>query len=352
MTQRVPSPTEWLRSQRQQAAAAVAPQAPVCNGEDAVDSRVERFLQEHGVKYAPKTQIPMDLIDEKASLQNQARDVPIVPESVDRFTASLRKGEYLPPIVVFPSGNRVVIVDGNNRYASHKKYGSRFIPGFVISEDTPSETIQLLTVAANNGHGVTPDLAWRKRQAAYLVSVGFTTEKACEAAGITKTQLADFQALSRADARAKAMKITGWEDLPATARIHVGRIPLDSVFFQAARCAIDTGLDSEGARLMLKEIKAIGSENEQIHFVAALSESRKAEAKARAATGRANRVSSPKQSLFTALGKIMNVDPAELARQTLTDMDRQLLIRRIDSAGEKLIELQIALNEGQASATA
>src|SRR4051812_32649496 len=179
---KAPSPGDWLRSQKGKASSAATPAPPACNGEDAVDSQVERFLQEHGVKYAPKTQIPIGLIDEKQSLANQARDVPIVPESVERFTASLRKGEYLPPVVVFPNGNRVVIVDGNNRFASHKKAGSQFVPGFVIDENTPSETIALLTVAANNGHGVTPDLKWRKRQAVHLVSVGFNADKACAAA--------------------------------------------------------------------------------------------------------------------------------------------------------------------------
>lgn len=343
--------TDWLRSQRAKAAAADRPEPPACHNEEAVDSQVERFLQEHRVRYAPKAQIPIDLVDEKTSQQNQARDVPIVPESVERFTASLRKGEYLPPIIVFPSGNRVVIVDGNNRFVSHRKAGSRFVPGYVIAEDTPSETIALLTVAANNGHGVTPDIAWRKRQAAHLVSVGFTAEQACEAAGVSKTQLSDFQALTRADAKAKSLKLTtGWLDLATTTRIAIGRIPNDPVFYQAARAAIDIGLDSDTAKLMLREVKARGSENEQIAYIASFAEQRKLEAKAKEATGATGRVSSAKQSLITAIGKLMHMDPAELARQTLTDLDRQELIRRIDQAGEKLIELQIALSKARVEA--
>lgn len=333
--------------QRGAASSAAAPKSPTCNGEDAADSQVERFLQLHGVKYAPKSQIPIDLVDEKSSLQNQARDVPIVPESVDRFTASLRKGEYLPPIVVFPSGTRVTIVDGNNRFAAHKKAGSRFVPGFVIAEDTPSETIVLLTVAANNGHGVTPDLKWRKRQASHLVSVGFTADKACEAAGITKSQLGDFQSLQRADARAKQMGVTGtgWLNLADATKMALGRMSLDSVFYQAARCAIDTSMDSDTARVMLRDIKATGSENDQIALIGKISDTRKLEAKTKAATGSTNRISSAKQSFITAVGKLMHIDPAELARQTLTDHDRALLIKRADEAGEKLIELQIALGD-------
>lgn len=351
MTKPPASGTDWLRQQRMKAAGAVTPTPPACNNEDAIDSQVERFLQLNGVKYAPKSMIPIAMFDEKASLANQARDVPIVPESVERFTASLRAGEYLPPVIVFPQGNKVVTVDGNNRYASHKRHGSQFVPGFVIDEATPSETIALLTVAANVGHGVTPDLNWRKRQAAHLVSVGFTSDRACSAAGVTKAQLGDFQALTRADARARSLKIqTGWLELPQASRINLGRIALDSVFFQAARCAIDTAMQTEDTRILLKDIKSLGSESEQVAMIAKVSEERKLEAKTKAATGATGRVSSPKQSLFTSLGKIMKIDPAELARQVLTDLDRAELTRRLDKAGEKLIELQIAMNDAKVQA--
>jgi len=278
--------TDWLRQHRNAAAAATTPSAPVCSGEDAIDSQVERFLQQHGVKYAPKTLIPIGLIDEKSSHGNQARDVPLVPESVERFAVSIRKGEYLPPIIVFPNGNRVTIVDGNNRHAGHKKAGSHTVPGFVIAEDTPSETIVLLTVAANNGHGVTPDLKWRKRQAVHLTSLGFTADKACEAAGITKAQLTDFKGLLYADARAKQHRIpVAWNDLPETSRLALGRIPLDGVFILSAHLVIDTGLDSKGTQELLRNIKACSSESEQVTFIAKLSEERKAAARARSATG-------------------------------------------------------------------
>lgn len=340
--------TDWLKQQRATASAAATPAPPACNGEDAVDSRVERFLQEHGVKYAPKSQIPIDMVDEKSSLANQARDVPILPESVDRYAGSLRKGEYLPPIVVFPNGNRVTIVDGNNRFAAHKKAGSRFVPGFVIDENTPSETIALLTVAANNDHGVTPDSRWRKRQASHLVSIGFTVEQASNAAGITKAQLNDFQALTRADARAKFLRVTtGWNELSETGRTALGRIHMDSVFYQAARVAIETKMDADTCKALLRDVKAIGSENDQIAHITNVSEQRRLEAKAAAATGANNRMSSPKQAIVTALGKIMHCDPAELARNILTDTDRQLLLRRIDDAVDKLAELQGALSDAQ-----
>lgn len=324
--------------------------APVCNNTEALDSQVERFLQQHGVKYAPKSQIPIGMFDEKASLGNQARDVPLIPESVERFSLSLKKGEYLPPVIVFPSGNKVVTIDGNNRYAGHKRAGSQFVPGFVIAEDTPSETILLLTVAANNGHGVTPDPSWRLKQAAHLVEVGHTADKACEAAGVTKSQLGDYQAQKRADKRAANMKIHGFADLANTSRATLGRIQLDPVFYQAARVAIDTGMTAEDVRFLYRDVKGLGTQDEQIQHIVKVGAERKLEEKARKATGGGGRLASPYQSLLSSLGKIQALDSAAVARQILTDMDRAELNRRLDQAGEKLIEIQIAIQSANAEA--
>lgn len=339
----VRSGTDWLRSQRAKSAGASQPTLPPCNIQDTQDSLVERWLQQHGVKYAPKTMIPLLMIDEKSSLGNQARDVPLVEDSVIRFTVSLRKGEYLPPIVVYPSGNKVVIVDGNNRHAAHKRFGSTAVPGFVIDENTPSETIALLTVAANNGHGVTPSVAWRLRQAAHLVQVGFAVERAVDAAGVTKSQLNDYLAVQRADAKAKQMKIQGFADLANTVRRDLCRLTLDSVFYQAARTTIDTAMTTDEVRTMVRDVKALTSESEQILHITKIADARKLEEKSRKATGRGGRMSSPYNSLLSSIGKIMVVDGAAVARQILTDFDRRELIRRLDGVGLKLIELQTAL---------
>lgn len=351
MTTAPKSGTDWLRTQRARAAGAI-PVAPACDTTEAIDSQVERFLQDHGVKYAPKTQIPIGAIDEKSSLSNQARDVPLVPESVDRFAQSIKKGEYLPPVIVFPSGNKVTIVDGNNRYAGHKKAGSQFLPGYVIDENTPSATILLLTVAANNGHGVTPDLTWRVRQAAHLVGVGFTVEQAVLAAGVTKSQLGDYQATQRADARAKSLKIHGFGDLANASRAALGRLPGDPVFYQAARVAIDTGMTSEDVRHLYRDVRALPNEDAQIQHIAKVSAERKLEAQTKKATGGRGRLASPYQSLLSSLGKIQAVDSAAVARQVLTDIDRRELNRRLDQAGEKLIEIQIAIQKAVEEASA
>lgn len=340
------SGTEWLRRQKAQASSATPAPAPACANEEAIDSKVERFLQEHGVKYAPKTMIPIELIDETASRNNQARDVPIVPDAVERYAASLRRGDYLPPVLVFPTGNRVTLVDGNNRHASHKKVGNRELPGYVIDPATPSETIRLLTVAANRDNAESVPLRWRKIQAAGLLGIGHSQDEACAAAGITKTQLSEFLALTRADARAKkdGTRVNGFSELPETTRVALGRIVLDEAFRQAARLAVEYQIDAETAKRLNRECRQLASEGEQLTFIASVAEELR---QARALLGDKGKkrpaVSSPKNAYVSAAGKMLNVSTADLVRQTLTEHDRDALVRWCELTASKAVEVQIAL---------
>lgn len=339
------SGTDWLRQQRSAADAATSPAEPTCNGIDALDSRVERFLQLHSVKYAKKTMIPIEMIDEKSSLDNQAREVPIVPDAVERYATSLRRGDYLPPLIVRPVGNKVSIVDGNNRHGAHKRVGNRFIPGFVIAADTPSEVIRLLTVAANRENAEAVPVRWRKVQAVDLLGLGYSQEQACEAAGITKSQLGDFLALDRADARAKQFHVAGFQSLSETARIALGRIPGDPVFDQLARAAVEFEIDADTAKRVLRDVKALGSEGEQVTYAVAFVNEQRAKRVAEGGKGGKARpsVSSPKNAFVSAAGKILNVSTLDLVRQTLTEHDRDGLVRWAELVGEKMVEVQIAL---------
>jgi hypothetical protein len=324
-------------------AAASTPATPKVGVEEAEDSKTERWLQRYGVKYAPKTKLALGLIDEKRSRGNQARDKAIVPELVERYSLALKHGEYLGAIVVYVDGNRAVIIDGNNREAAHRKNGEQFIWAYVVDSATPSETIHRLTVSANVRHGGTPDSRWRIKQAAFLVSIGVAQDDAARDAEVSVSQLRDYQAALRAEARAKGMKIHDFEKQSLTAKKDLGRLTNDPVFYQAAHAAIETGMTAEEVRTFVRDVKALKSDNEQIAHIVAVAERRKLERRENERPGKKARVSSPKTSLVTSLGKIQAIDPADLARQALTDLDRQLLIHRIEEGGEKLIELQVAL---------
>lgn len=335
------SGTDWLKAQ----AKLITEGSDLeVSEEEAAAIEVEAWLQRHGVEYAPPTQIPMSLIDEKRSRSNQARRDAIVPDSVERYAASLRAGAVFPPVVVFPSGGKLVIIDGNNRQAAHRKVNRGSISGIVIAEDTPSELIQLLTVEANASHGLTPDVSWRLQQAFHLVSIGFTDPQAAEACAITVPQLKTARFAYEADQRARALKVSGFSSLPATSKQAIGTLKDEAVFFQAAKVAVSTAMSGDEVREMIRQVKTQTSEAARIAVIGEIANERGIQAATKKVMGKsAARVSSPKHDLVSSIGKLVRVDEAALVRQIVTQKDRDLILVRIKKLGEKLQALQVAV---------
>lgn len=336
--------TDWLR--RQTARVGEQP-APAISTQDAMDAMVEEWLQSHGVEYARPSDIPMGLIDEKKSRLNQARRDALVEDSVARFAASYKSDKPLPPIVCFINGGRLVIVDGNNRQAGAKKAGRDAIRGIALAEDTPSELIQLLTVEANAHHGVTPDLTWRLQQAFQLVSLGFSDPLAAQAASVTVPQIQTARRVREADGTAKALKIAGFTDLPAYGRQALAVLSKDQpVFYQAAKVAVSTNMTIEEIKEMVRGVRKQSSESAKIAYIGEIAEQRGIEQATRKVAGRAlNRLHSPKQSLVTAIGKLVNLDEAALVRNITTAHERDLVMARLKALEDKLLTLQVAVDQ-------
>lgn len=334
--------TDWLRHQVKKVSEGEV--LPVSE-QRAAAIEVEAWLQRHGVAYAPPTQIPMSLIDERRSRANQARRDAIVNDSVDRFANAMRAGSAFPPIVAYTSGGRLVIIDGNNRQAAAKKAGKETVLGIIVAAETPSELIQRLTVEANAHHGVTPELSWRLLQAFHLCSLGFTDAQAAESAAVTVNDIRKARQIQEAEQRARAMKINGFSDLPASAKQALGVLKDEAVFYQGAKVAIDTGMTIDEIRDLIRTVKTMPSEGARIEHIGAVAKERGIEAATKKVLGKAiNRVSSPKQALVTGIGKVLAVDSAALVRQIVTTHDRDEVNRRIKLLEEKVLELQVAMD--------
>lgn len=336
------SGTDWLR--RQTKRIGDGEELPV-SAADAYQVEVESWLQSRGVQYAPPSAIPMSLIDVKRSRQNQARKDPIVPDSVDRFSAALRNGAKFPPIVVYPLGGKLIIIDGNNRHASHLRVGADTIYGIVISEETPSELIQLLTVEANASHGVTPELSWRQHQAFHLVSLGFDDQSAAEAAGLGVQQLRLARAIQAADQRARVLKINGFGSLAQMTRQALGTLRDEAVFCKAAKLAVDTAMTIDEVRDLTRVVKTLPSETARVEYIARVAKERGITRAARKAAGKVipQRVSSPRHRLMTGIGKVIAVDETDLVRSVVTVADRDELITRLRELREKLTRMELAV---------
>ncbi len=339
------SGTDWLRHQ----AAQTAPgSAPTVDTVAAVSLQAEQWLQKRGVKYAPPTLIPMDLIDERRSRNNQARRDPIVTDSVERFAAAMKSGEAaFPPIVVYPVSGRLTIVDGNNRQAAARRAGKDEILGIVIDEKTSSELIQLLTVEANAHHGVTPELSWRINQAFHLCDLGFSDTAAAEAAAISLTQLKGARAVREADARAKALKVMGFSNLVPTARGALNVIKDEPVFEAACQAAIDSNMTIDEVRNMIRDTKNLPSEQARLDHIAEIVKEREQEASIRnpgaRGRGKGGHLASARQGLAAGIGKILAVDTLQLSRTIITPHDRDDVVKRLTQLQRKLVEIEIAM---------
>lgn len=344
-----PKPGSWLKNRV--AEATTSPKQDLGRVDQCDTATVERWLQKFGVKYSHLLDLPLSQIDEKRSRQNQAREVAVIDDSVSRYATALRAGDKFPPVVGYLAGGKVVLVDGNNRDAAHRKVhgAGGTIKAYVLDPETPSETIHLMTVDANSHHGVTPSLQWRLTQANFLAGIGHSLDAACAAAAVTKSQVQDFRRAINAEQRARSLKIHDFMPLPNSAKMKLGALPADPVFIQASRVAIDTHMKVEEVSHFVRDIKAKPDETAMIAYIGTVAEKRKMEAAAIAALGKPVQIKSPKQGLITGLGKIMHAEPADIARSVVTDNERAELIKRCNEAGERLMEIMIALDVEEAS---
>lgn len=308
---------------------------------------VEAWLQRRGIKYAPAVEIPMSMIDEKRSRSNQARRDPLVTESVDRFANAYRAGRSFPPVVVHApggvNGSRLVIIDGNNRHEAAKRAHKETLFGIIIDAQTDSDMIHLLTVEANASHGVTPPLEWRTRQAFYLCSIGHSDETSAEAAGITLIQLRNARAAAEAEARAKILRIHGFEELPLTSKQYLNGVKLEAVFHAAASLSVRDNLTVEQIRDICRKLKASRSETEQLSILSEQSDLLTVENAAKKALGK--RITSPKNALASGIGLLLKLDPKALISQIRTVHDRDIATARLAEVENKILEIQIAMEE-------
>lgn len=330
---------EWMRRQVRK----VETRDTLTDKERAVAAtvEVEAWLQREKVAYAPTTAIPMNMIDEKRSRNNQARRDPLVEDSVARYTVAMKAGAPFPPIVLYPVGNRLVIVDGNNRHAAAKKAGCQAISGIVISETTPSDVIQLLTVQANSRHGKTEPVEWRVRQAIGLMAVGHSMEKAADASGVSVIQLRNAKAAAEADIRARQLKIFGFPDLPSTSKQYLNSLKDEPIFRAASILAVGKKMNIEQVMSLCREVRKGRSEADRLEIIDTVAQGFDNDLIAKKAQKKG--FGAPPQRVFTGAGIFMACDPAELVSSIRTVHDRDEVNRRLEEAVTRIFEIQEAM---------
>lgn len=322
------------------------------------ETEVRAWLKSRGVNALQNVyDFPIDQIDEKASRANQARPTALVDEAVERYVVALKNGAEFPPVVgyfaaggtkklgdLFTSKAKVTLIDGNNREASFKKVGRHTIPLILIATDTPSELITLLTVEANARHGQAVEVDWRVRQAIHLhEGMGHDLEVACSAALVSVGVVRKRMTVTKSEVRAKALGLAGYSKLSISTKYKLAQIKDDAPFVAASKVVMSTGMVLEELAPFMRELHGLSSEADRMAFIAKTAEEQKILTAAKRANGRAARISSPKNNLATAIGKIMSVDTDELVQSLLRTVERDELARRLDRTADKLVEIQVAV---------
>lgn len=155
-----------------------------------VEGWLNRIIPNERWAYIPD--LPLALIDKKASLQAQNRSgVQLDRDHVYGISVSLRAGQPVPPLVVRRVGpSRFVMVDGNHRHAGAESVGITSAAAYVV--DVDDSTFYLMSAAANATNGKEAGAEHLLRAAVYAVKVkGLPTNRVAPLFGMSETNLGD-----------------------------------------------------------------------------------------------------------------------------------------------------------------
>lgn len=201
------------------------------------DAATEMLLESRGIHFAYDAALPVEAIDQDASLTNQARDIPLVRDVVDRYAAALEVGDQFPAVLARRRGanGRLVLIGGNHRYAAHLAAGRTRIACYVLECD--ERTARRLAFEDNARHGLPPTDDERIAHATLLIDDGMTIAAAAALVGIGRGKLQIARDAARATTRAAKAKIVGFAQLSVSTRAHIGGVADSQVFVELARVA-------------------------------------------------------------------------------------------------------------------
>lgn len=312
------------------------------------DPRIEAWLDERHTTWHWNPTIPIDTIDQAASLANQARLEALDPDVVDRYAADMARGDQFPPIVAHrrsTRSRRLVLIGGNHRLAAAHQAGLTTLPGYIVEAEP--ETVVTLTYEDNRRHGLPPSDAERVAQAIHLIDTGnYTQEAAAALVGIPAPKISTARSIVKADRRATDMGLgPTFTSMPKSARYQLGQLRSDPVFDQAARLAADAGMTVTAISELVSSLTRAGSDQAALEIIGTEQEVRRTDIQNRGGrSGGGKRVVSARAQLAGALSKILyETSPAEVAAACATGQQRADLNKQIKAAATKLFEISKAL---------
>lgn len=301
----------------------------------------ERWLT--GLEVAWELVDPLDLnkVDAKASLRNQARDIPIDDETVERYAEDMRGGDTFPPIIVRAKPNgALVVLSGNHRWKAAVA-SKTTLAGYVVT--CSDETALRISYEDNRRHGKSLDVAERVRQAVHLRALGWTQVAAARIVGITQNRLARAEAANQFAARCREVGIVDPVAVAETVKSRLMNVRADPVFADAVRLVNDASLPADVVYRIVTDVNACRSEAEALQLVAnerIIAGDRIA--RARTGSNVARSGETPRTKLLRVLTELQLIQPGPVASTTLPDQRRDMFAR-LRKAGEHIMSIDKAL---------
>lgn len=310
------------------------------------DPATEQWLDERHVEWRYDPAIPVDTIDQAASLANQARLEALDPDTVDRYTADMQAGHVFPPVVAHQRTTRtrkLVLVGGNHRLAAARAAGLTTLPGYIITAEP--ETVLVLTYEDNRRHGLPPSDAERVAQAIHLIDTGnYTQEAAAAIVGIPAPKISQARSIVKADRRATDLGLgPSFCSMPKQSRYALGQLRSDPVFEQAARLASSAGMTTAAVADLVRTLNTAASDEAALMVIGGELEERRTQIQRKGGGTKTKTSANAKTRLSGALVAIQFSKPSEVAAACATDTARAELKKRCRDAALQLHEISKAL---------
>lgn len=227
----------------------------------------EAWLDSYGATNRELRTIPLDRIDVPNSHRNQARltGQPVNEEVATNYALALERGDQFPPIIVTPTRDGYLVIDGNHRVAAYTLANKDEIEAYVLTNLTKPQQL-LLTFDANTRHGLQTSVADRLQQALTLVANGVSVRNAATSLNVPETRVATLVNAQEAERQLATAGVdtgrlsTGHFQRLANLRSHPVRTA-------AARWFLDQRIGTVEASALITQINNLPSEAAQLDFI-------------------------------------------------------------------------------------
>lgn len=292
---------------------------------------IEAWLDELGATWRFDPDVNLAKIDQAAGLANQVRHEPLNAEVVERYTASMMRGDVFPPLLMEDLAKPAPL-GGNHRLAALHASNQATTAAYLIT--APDPLLRRIRFEDNARHGWPATTAERIEHAVALMADGMSQRDAARIVGVPQPKLSIAAATFEAGQRADTLGIDRFARLPEGTRYSLGQLDDDTVFEAAAQLTVTAALPAATVKSIVRAAQAV-EPAEALRIIGAEAEDHHQRTTERA--GNVRRSSrTARARLEAALAEIKALTPIDVYDTCPNDDVRAVLAQRIREAAAVL----------------